>query len=99
MFAHSFNHSFTLRLSPLTNSVYLNNRSHFSYKHWTNMDFDQLIVDYKENSSEISSPIWIWFKKMEKKDVMCQICKTNIQHRDHSTNFVKMQKRMFIADI
>ena len=63
------------------------------------MDFDQLIVDYKENSSEISSPIWIWFKKMEKKDVMCQICQTNIQHRDHSSNFVKMQKRMFIADI
>ena len=49
------------------------------------MDFSPLINDYKENDSEVSSPIWIWFQKKEKNDVICQICKTNIQHRDSST--------------
>ena len=49
------------------------------------MNFDQLIIEYKEDSSEISSPICIWFKKTERKDVECQICQTNIQRRDFST--------------
>ena len=49
------------------------------------MDFSQQITDYKDNASEISSPIWIWFSKKEKKEVVCQICKTNIQRRDFST--------------
>ena len=29
------------------------------------MDFEQLIVDFKENDSEVSSPLWIWFIKEE----------------------------------
>ena len=49
------------------------------------MDFSKLINNYKENDSETSSPIWIWFKRKEDNDVVCQICKTNIQRRDAST--------------
>ena len=49
------------------------------------MDFSELINNYKENDSETSSPIWIWFKRKEDNDVVCQICKTNIQCRDAST--------------
>ena len=52
--------------------------------HMTTMDYSPPINEYKENDSEVSSPIWIWFQKKEKNDVICQICKTNIQRRDSS---------------
>ena len=43
--------------------------------HTTTMDFSPLINDYKDNDSEVSSPIWIWFQKKEKNDVICQNAK------------------------
>ena len=47
------------------------------------MDFQQKI-DYKENDSTISSPIWIWFLK---KDAIsqCKICKADVSRKDGST--------------
>ena len=42
------------------------------------MDFEQLIIDYKENPV-VSSPIWIWFIKE------CKICKSNIPRKDGTT--------------
>ena len=57
----------------------------FTHSSFAIMDFSQLINEYKENDSETSSPIWIWFKRKEGNDIVCQICKTNIQRRDSST--------------
>ena len=49
------------------------------------MDFDTRIEEYRQNSNQTSSPIWIWFKKAEQKDVNCQICQIKIHRKDFST--------------
>ena len=43
------------------------------------MDFDLRIADYKDNLSDVSSPIWVWFAKKEQKDVSCRICNATIK--------------------
>ena len=48
------------------------------------MDFEQLIVEFKENDSEVSSPLWIWFMK-EEASATCKMCKTNVSRKDGST--------------
>ena len=48
------------------------------------MDFEQLIVESKENDSEVSSPLWIWFKK-EEASATCKMCKRNVLRKDGST--------------
>ena len=47
------------------------------------MDFEQLIIDYKENPV-VFSPIWIWFLK-EEKNASCKIGKSNISQKDGTT--------------
>ncbi len=47
------------------------------------MDFEQSIIDYKENNVK-SSPIWIWFIK-EEKNASCTICIPKIPRKDGTT--------------
>ena len=49
------------------------------------MDFDSLIAEYKNDQTDISSPIWIWFTKKEQKDVSCKICHATVKRKDYLT--------------
>ena len=49
------------------------------------MEFDAKIAEFKGNTSEISSPLWIWYTKKDKYDVTCEICKTTIHRKDFTT--------------
>ena len=48
------------------------------------MDFERLIVEFKENDSEVSSPLWIWFIK-EEASATCKMCKVNVSRKVCST--------------
>ena len=48
------------------------------------MEFEQSIINFKENIDLVSSPIWIWYEKNEK-DAKCKICKTVVPRKDSST--------------
>ena len=48
------------------------------------MDFQPDVVEFQENDSITSSPIWIWFVKKDTAS-QCKICKTNVPRKDGST--------------
>ena len=48
------------------------------------MDFEPLSTLYKENDSDISSPLWIWFDKVDT-SASCKICNTKVPRKDGST--------------
>ena len=58
-----------------------------------NMDFAQLIKDFKENNST-QSPIWIWSSKQKDDFSTCHICEAKIAVKNSSTtNLIAHLKR------
>ena len=51
------------------------------------MDFDQLILQFKESSST-QSPVWIWFEKKKSDDKLakCRLCSTNVACKQSCTS-------------
>ena len=48
------------------------------------MEFDDKILEYREDSTISSSPIWIFFSK-NGSDVTCNVCNTTLQRKNSST--------------